>query len=219
MKPSIVAMFGRIMPAPLAMPVTVTVLPPIMICFDAALGNVSVVMMPCAASSQCVADRSASAAGKPATMRSTGSVSMITPVENGSTCSRCDLQVLRQRVAGLARAAHPVGTGAGIRIAGVDDDGADAALVVVQMLSADLHRRRAEAVQREHAGGGGAFVEHEDDEVAPVGLAHAGHRGADANAGHGMQIGGGGSNQVDGHGGPGVMARWPRIVGAAHAHA
>src|SRR5437867_11968170 len=86
-KPSIVAMFGRIMPAPLAMPVIVTVLPPICTWRDAALGSVSVVMMPSAACAQWSTRRSASAAGRPASMRSTGSVSMITPVENGSTCS------------------------------------------------------------------------------------------------------------------------------------
>jgi hypothetical protein len=84
-KPSIVAMFGRIMPAPLAMPVTVTVRPPIDTCRDTAFGSVSVVMMPSAASCQAFGDSEASAAGRPATTRSTGSVSMITPVENGST--------------------------------------------------------------------------------------------------------------------------------------
>ena len=52
-KPSIVAMFGRIMPAPLLMPVTVTtVRPPIVTWREAALGSVSVVMMPCGASAQ-----------------------------------------------------------------------------------------------------------------------------------------------------------------------
>ena len=51
-KPSMVAMFGRIMPAPLLMPVTLTVLPPICTCTLAALGTVSVVMMPSAALAQ-----------------------------------------------------------------------------------------------------------------------------------------------------------------------
>ena len=84
-KPSIVAMLGRIMPAPLAMPVTVTVWPPIWTRRDAALGKVSVVMMPNAASPQPLGDKAASAAGRPASMRSTGNVSMITPVEKGRT--------------------------------------------------------------------------------------------------------------------------------------
>ena len=69
------------------MPVMLTVLPPTWTCTLAALGTVSVVMMPCAASAQWAACASVSAAGRPAKMRSTGSGSMITPVENGSTCA------------------------------------------------------------------------------------------------------------------------------------
>jgi hypothetical protein len=87
MKPSMVAMFGRIMPAPLLMPVMVTVAPPICTRWLNALGMVSVVMMPSAARAQWFSDASASAAGRPASMRSTGSGSMITPVENGRICS------------------------------------------------------------------------------------------------------------------------------------
>ena len=104
-------MFGRIMPAPLAMPVTVTVLPLIATRRDAALGSVSVVMMPSAAASQWSGARSASAAGRPATMRSTGRVSMITPVENGSTCSgarsRCCASAM-QAVRARTRPSSPV---------------------------------------------------------------------------------------------------------------
>ena len=85
-KPSIVAMLGRIMPAPLAMPVTVTVRPPSTTWRLMAFGCVSVVMMACAARNQLPLFASAKAAGKPATTRSAGSCSMITPVENGSTC-------------------------------------------------------------------------------------------------------------------------------------
>ena len=87
MKPSIVAMFGRIIPAPLLMPVMVTVLPPICSCAEAAFGSVSVVMIASSAAPQWSAARSASAAGMPATIAETGRLSMITPVENGSTCS------------------------------------------------------------------------------------------------------------------------------------
>ena len=46
-------------------------------------------MMASAALPQWPACASAKAAGKPATMRSTGKFSMITPVENGSTCEGC----------------------------------------------------------------------------------------------------------------------------------
>ncbi len=51
------------------------------------MGTVSVVMIDSAADSQLASRRSASACGSPVTMRSTGSGSMITPVENGRTCS------------------------------------------------------------------------------------------------------------------------------------
>ena len=82
-KPSIVAMLGRIMPAPLLMPVMVTSAPPTVALALNALATVSVVMMPSAARAQWSGAASARAAGRPASMRSTGSGSMITPVENG----------------------------------------------------------------------------------------------------------------------------------------
>ena len=52
-----------------------------------AFGIVSVVMIACAALNQLSARRLARHAGKPAAMRSTGSGSMITPVENGRICA------------------------------------------------------------------------------------------------------------------------------------
>ena len=125
-KPSMVAMLGRIMPAPLLMPVTVTVRPPTCTWREAALGRVSVVMMPAAASPQPAGCKAASAAGRPASMRSTGRVSMITPVENGSTCSGCTPISVASAGAGAARALQTIGTGAGIGIAGVDHQRADA---------------------------------------------------------------------------------------------
>jgi len=82
---SMVAMSGWIMPAPLAMPVTVTGAPSMSTRRDAALCTVSVVMMPRAAAIQPSARAAARAAGSAATSRLIGSGSMITPVENGST--------------------------------------------------------------------------------------------------------------------------------------
>jgi hypothetical protein len=83
-KPSMVAMSGLIMPAPLAMPVT-TAWPLLSFSFlEKALGTVSVVMIASAADAQSALSKSAFASA--ATMRSAGSGSMITPVENGSTC-------------------------------------------------------------------------------------------------------------------------------------
>ena len=86
-KPNMVAIFGRIMPAPLLMPVMVMVCPPISVRRLCALGTVSVVMMAVAASPQFAGAAFCSAAGRAAMMRSCGSASMITPVLKGSTCA------------------------------------------------------------------------------------------------------------------------------------
>ena len=69
MKPSMVAMLGRIMPAPLEMPVTVMVFPSICTCRLTALGSVSVVMMACDANDQLSVCAAAMALGKPSMMR------------------------------------------------------------------------------------------------------------------------------------------------------
>src|SRR5690606_39221291 len=84
--PNMVAILGLIMPAPLEIPVIVTVFPSTTICRHAPFGRVSVVMMPSAASDQASASSACKAAGKPASIRSTGNGSPITPVENGNTC-------------------------------------------------------------------------------------------------------------------------------------
>ncbi len=75
------------MPAPLLMPVMVTGTPPSVTRLENALATVSVVMMASAALAQLSSLASASAAGRPAAMRSLGSGSMITPVEKGRICS------------------------------------------------------------------------------------------------------------------------------------
>src|SRR5690606_4044876 len=85
-KLSMVAMLGRIMPAPLLMPVKVTVLPPICARCEWILGSVSVVMMPCAALNHWSGPRLSSAAGRAAVRRSSGSGSRMTPVEKGRIC-------------------------------------------------------------------------------------------------------------------------------------
>jgi hypothetical protein len=58
-KPSMVAMFGLIMPAPFAMPVTVTSPVEILILVENAFGTVSVVMIASAADSQSLCAASA----------------------------------------------------------------------------------------------------------------------------------------------------------------
>ena len=85
MNDSIVAMFGWIIPAPLAMPVTVIGTPSTTMRRDAPLGTVSVVMIADTAANQLSGRAAPFAAGSAATSRATGSGSMITPVENGST--------------------------------------------------------------------------------------------------------------------------------------
>jgi len=88
MKPSIVAMFGRIIPAPLLMPVSVTRLPSERVTARLApLGTVSVVMIASAAAAQPEGVSAAIARGSAASTFATGSGSRITPVEKGSTVS------------------------------------------------------------------------------------------------------------------------------------
>src|SRR4051812_45387506 len=84
--PSMVAMSGRIIPEPLAMPVTTASPAESLIFLETALGTVSVVMIASAAESQSAWVESAP--GIPATMRSAGRGSMITPVEKGRICFR-----------------------------------------------------------------------------------------------------------------------------------
>jgi hypothetical protein len=100
-------------------------------------------MMACAARSQLSGRASASAAGRPASMRSTGSGSMITPVENGS------LRVLQP--------SSPPGRTGGARILQPCSPVPALALPVlttsarihrvVRGVRAHDHRRRAEAVR------------------------------------------------------------------------
>src|SRR6185369_2084924 len=116
--------------------------------------------------------------------------------------------------AALARARKTVFTGACIRIAGVDQQGAHCA-AAGQALAADLHRRGAEAVEREHAGHAGALVERDDGEVATVCLADAGHGDAQAHARHRMERGGIGGGKVHGHGGLQLVKDPPKALGLA----
>ena len=97
-------MSGWIIPAPLATPVTVIGVPSIVTRRDVALGTVSVVMIAFAAASHPSLRTADCAAGSEATTRSTGNGSMITPVENGSTCSAVQ-PTRRAALAQVARAA------------------------------------------------------------------------------------------------------------------
>ena len=93
------------------------------------------------------------AGGKPATMRSTGSGSMITPVENGSTCVGSQPSRPASAAQVCARVRQAVLAGARVGVAGVDDQRADRSRRSRRRCSrADHHRRGAKAVLREHAG-------------------------------------------------------------------
>jgi hypothetical protein len=161
-----VAMFGRIMPAPLLMPVTVMVTPS---CWNwrlAPLGRVSVVMMPVAAAAQLSTDRSSSAACSAPSIFSTGSGSPITPVEYGSTGwhPRRPARPAWRRCArrGQARLA-----GAGVGIAGVGQQ------VAHRACTRCLARITggAESVEGEHAGDRRAFgTAHHHHILAPRAL-------------------------------------------------
>ena len=85
--PSMVHIFGWIMPEPLHIPPIVTVLPPISICAPTYFGFVSVVMMALAASRPSFSLPSFAAANfsTPAAIRSMGSCMPMTPVDATST--------------------------------------------------------------------------------------------------------------------------------------
>ena len=151
MNDSIVAMSGWIMPAPFAMPVIVTGTSPTVTRRDAPFGTVSVVMIADTAANQPSAASAARAAGSAATIFATGSGSMITPVENGSTCCSPQPSIDATAAQVVSAAAIAGGAGAGVGVARVDDQRADVR-AALEVAATDDHRRRAEAVAREHAG-------------------------------------------------------------------
>jgi hypothetical protein len=68
------------------------------------------------------------------------------------------------------------------------------------MLAANLHRRGAEAVLREHAGHRAAFGHADHEHVLAIGLADTGFGPAELDAGDGFQVFCLGQGQVHGHG-------------------
>ena len=106
MKPSIVAMSGAIMPEPLMIPAIVTGLPSIVQVATAPLAKVSVVMIVAAASSQ-PHGAAAKAASSPASARSIGSGTPITPVEATNTSEGWQPRCAAVRAAMASTAARP----------------------------------------------------------------------------------------------------------------
>jgi hypothetical protein len=125
MKPSMVAMFGRIMPAPLLMPVMVTRLAVDLEAPRGGFGDRVGGHDGVRGSMPVVARRSAIQAGRPAIRRSTGKGSRITPVEKGSTW-RSSIASSWPRAAQVSvRRLPALLAGAGVGDAGVDDQRAD----------------------------------------------------------------------------------------------
>jgi hypothetical protein len=203
MNPSIVAMFGRIMPAPLEMPVTRTSAPAIVARRDTALATVSVVMMASAASSPVpgieVGDR----------FRQTGHQTIHGQrLEDHSGRERQHLarvtsQQPREFDAAGTRILEPGSAGARIRAPGVDQKRADActASVVGQVLAAHLDRRGAEPVAREHTRDRGTRREPDHQHVATARLADSGARAAEIDTGDGEQLRRIRRRKIHGHGG------------------
>ncbi len=105
---SMVAMSGAIMPAPLAMPLMVTVALPIRAFAVATLGKVSVVMIALAASSQPSSRASATSRSMTPSNASALSGSPITPVEARKTSSALQPTALAASWAVKAQAVRPV---------------------------------------------------------------------------------------------------------------
>ena len=114
------------MPAPFAMPVTVTGTPSTTIAPRRALRHGVGGHDRRHRGEPVVAARARFArAGSAATIFATGSGSMITPVENGSTSLRRAAEQRRDRGAGRLRGGDAGRAGAGVGVAGVDDQRAD----------------------------------------------------------------------------------------------
>ena len=140
MKASMVAMFGAIMPEPLAMAPSRAVLPSSVNSTATCLGNVSVVMMAWAASSQSSPCSLPAAFWMPATIFSIGSAVPMTPV-----LARQHAPVRQaQRLGGVVDHRDGVGPAllavAGVGVAGVDDDGAGEAVLQVRLVADDAGR-------------------------------------------------------------------------------
>ena len=90
----------------------------------------------------------------------------------------------RERIAHLHGAAQALVTGAGVGVAGIDDERLH---IVLQMLLGEHHRRGTETVLRKHPCDRAARREAHHQQVFTVGLAHACHRDTQVDAGNGMQ--------------------------------
>ena len=186
-KDSIVAMSGAIMPAPLAMPLIVTVAPPSFAVAVATFGKVSVVMIALAASRKRPGAASRDELVEHAVELAASSGSPITPVEARKTsaglqpaaCARELRGERRRRASGLA--------GEGIGVAGIDHE--RARLAALELRAAPLDRRRRAFRAREDARDRRALVEQREQHVGAVLVADAGRGGGEAHAGDRRHVG------------------------------
>jgi hypothetical protein len=117
--------------------------------------------------------------------------------------ARLDIQQLGQLGAGGLRIGQTLFARARIGVARIDHQRADRRAAMLhggQIGLADLDRRSAEAIEREHAGDSGAFGHAHDEDVLAVGLLDAGFGETDLDAVDGFQVGCDWQGGIDGHG-------------------
>ena len=175
-KPSIVAMLGWIMPAPLVMPVTVTVRPSIVDLARRGLGHR-------VGGHDRLGRRGPvrPATGRPARRQAGLDAIDGQRLHDHAGGKRQHLRVLEveQRRRGGARAPRaPDAVGRRCRRSRCRCSRRCARIgsLSAEVLAADLHRRGAEAVAREHAGHTAALVQRHEQQVLAIGLADAGAR-------------------------------------------
>ena len=186
-KASIVAMSGAIMPAPLAMPLMVTVAGPSRAVAVATFGKVSVVMIALAASSQPVGSARAtsssmtpsnlSAAQRLADHAGGGEEHLARAAAHGLGGER------RGELGGVAAAL----AGEGVGVAGIDHE--RARLAAAELRAAPFDRRRRAFRPGQHAGDRRALVEHREQHVGAALVADAGLGGREPHAGNGRHVG------------------------------
>jgi hypothetical protein len=107
--------------------------------------------------------------------------------------------VLGQSDTGGPRPGQPLGTGPRVRVARVDHQSTDLR-IGGEMFAADLYRRCAKAVAREHARNAGTGIQQDDRQILAPHLANACFGRAQANTSYGMKVRRSGRGQIDWHG-------------------
>ena len=169
-KPSMVAMFGSIIPEPLAVPPTVKVPRGVFTVTACSLGNGSVVMIARAITPPCPRSRAAAAWRMPGTTLSILSPTPITPGRRHQHLFDRAAQRRRHLHRHLAGVEQAVLAGAGVGAAAVDHHGAGAAEADVEMPLRHRDRRGLGEVGGEQAGGRRRLVRREHAQVERAGL-------------------------------------------------